>query len=77
MAEDILLRMKAQVVRTDPDPMRTVVEIDAGEFYECLNEVIRLRASLEAIAERSTVFSSVTQLQRLAAANIMPPGEGI
>ena len=73
MADDILLRAQAKVVKhSAADPLETVVEIDAGEFYEMLNEIIRLRSVLEGISETLPHFLSVKRLQKMAREGVLP-----
>lgn len=73
---DILLRAQAKVVKFSQDgPGENVVEITASEFNELLTEIMRLRAKLEEIGERSAVFSTVSQLQKMALDGILPDGE--
>ena len=73
MSEDILIRMQAKVIGpSQVDPLDTVVELQAREFYECLNEVIRLRAKLEEIAETLPSFITVKRLQAMAREGVMP-----
>ncbi len=70
---DILMRAQGKVIKHSQNGQSdNVVEITAGEFSELLLEIIRLRAKLEEVAERSTVFSSIGQLQRIARAGILP-----
>ena len=70
---DILLRAQARVVKFSQNGASdNVVEVTASDFNELLVEIVRLRAKLEEIAERSTVFSSIGQLQKMARDGILP-----
>ncbi len=75
MAEDILTRLEAKIVKhSSIDPDETVVEMRAGEFKEAVIEIIRLRALLEEIGE-SKLFS-VKYMQKMARDGILPEGVG-
>ena len=73
---DILMRVQGRVVKHSQNGQSdNVVEVTAGEFNEMLVEIVRLRAKLEEIGERSEVFSSVGQLQKMARDGILPDEE--